>query len=161
MKQIISSAIIIVSLVNASFGQVKQNPIKVNGEVVAYIRSNIIRSAGQHNGEKLIARVKFSRNSKAEFIWLLNDFFGNESNLPAKVFTSGQKWKFKINRRVDCDSVLRPDYSELFKNSQKTTSGDEIWIMDEPPTINFIIPEKSLNISAEKVLPCYEILSLK
>jgi hypothetical protein len=161
MKQIIVLAFITISVAITASGQVERNPIKVKGEVVAYIKPNIIVRTGAHNGEMLIAKVKFPRTSKTEHVWLLNEFFGNVSNLPAKVFSDAGKWKFKLNRRVDCDSVLRPNYSEIFKDFQKTRSNNETWVMDEPAEINFIIPEKSLNIPANKVLPCYEILSLK
>jgi hypothetical protein len=161
MNQIIASAIMTVSLVISAFGQVERNPIKVSGEVVAYVKSNIEVKSGSVNGETLLARVKFSRSTKTDYIWLLHEYIGNESNLPAKVFNSGRKWKLEINRRVDCDSVLRPDYSDLGKDFLKTTSSNEKWVMDDPPEINFIITEKSLNIPADKVLPCYEILSLK
>ena len=156
-------ALIAVWLSVPSSGQFKIKRVSLNGEVVAYIKPHVIVPPNSLNGEKLLARVTRPGSSKIEYLWLLKEFFGNQSDLPAQIYGSGVTWEFKATRRVDCDSTLRPRSSTPLESS-KTANDDENggeFILDDPPAVTFIVSEQYLSIPAGKVLPCYQILSLK
>jgi hypothetical protein len=161
MKQAIIIAVVIISLQFSNLAQVRIKSFKITGEVIAYIKSDFLMKPHGFvpNGEEFIVKVKRSKNNKEEYIKLLNEYLEDKSDLPENIYSGKGRWKFTVTRRVDCDLVLRPDYSALTMTSNNNDK--EKWIMDEPPKVNFIRPEEEKNIPSDKVLPCYLILSLK
>ncbi|HLM01119.1 MAG TPA: hypothetical protein VK400_08670 [Pyrinomonadaceae bacterium] len=168
MKQITALVFIVGSLVFSIFGQPDLKPIKIKGEVVAYLKPNVPHLSSIVYTEELIVKVKAS-NSFGNYIKLLNIYLGDKNHLPTNLYTNGGDWRFTAKRRVDCDSVLRPNVPEVpkianteieDKNNLDKTDNSFVILFDQPE-INFIVAEASLNIPNNKVLPCYEILSLK
>lgn len=162
MKFLLYLAVNFVLLLVPCFGQVKISPVNFTGEVIAYIESDIIIPSHSYipNSDVLIVKVKSSKKTQTEYIKIKTEYFEEKSQLPHNIFSRTGKWKFKVTRRVDCDSVLNPDYSEFLKSANDNKDGD-VWIMDKPVKVHFIHPKEGRSISADKVLPCYLILSLK